>query len=163
MTYTIKSGHHGASGLHCKLNRDRTMIKIVQMTRSTFYVPRNDDDLDISKITGFSGFLPGRTSVRLGWRCTGNTDEGCVELWAYYHIRGQHIECLLGQIRCGDVVTAILRDYGKRYAVRVENAATGEVFSHTIDKPWTFPWGWTHYPWFGGDNTAPRDMVIKVW
>lgn len=170
MIYRILQNHHGARGLHFRLHSGRTMQFNVRLDPSCYYVPRkrpdgecDEGDMGVSKITGFSGLIPGRTSVRLGWRCTGNTDENCIEIWAYYHIKGQHIERMLCQARCGDVLEVQLLDAGDRYSVIVMNKESGFAKYDSIGKPWTAPFGFTHFPWFGGVNTAPHDMTLAVW
>ena len=161
MFYTIKSGKHYCRGFHFRIHTGREMHFKVRFDLSCHYVPRNSDDKDISKVTGYSGLWPGRNSIRLGFRCDDNTPAGQVELWAYWHVKGQHYESFICLGKCNEDIEVSLKeqkvDVGWQYVVSAQGV------SRYLLKPWTFPIGITHFPYFGGDNTSPHDMGMAVW
>ena len=167
MNFRIKKGNHYASGLNFCPHFGRRMSIGVRFAPTAHYKPRLKDgkpdpgDLGVSKVAGFSGFIPGRTSVRIGWRCTPSPPAGNVEIWAYYHIAGIHSEKLLCLARCGDLMAVELVDTGDSYQVTVRKTSAPGITA-SIPKPWTAPFGWTHYPYFGGTNTAPQDIDVDI-
>lgn len=118
---------------------------------------------DINKAIGFGyGWYPNahhKWSIRLGWRVDLS---GRLLLYNYSYVNGKRITSLIG-IKTSykfntEYTFAIQNDtFGDKAIVRV-----GE-FSATIDNFNKNPeWGYILKPYFGGECSAPHDMIIEI-
>jgi hypothetical protein len=156
--YEIKKGKH-FSGIHLKLHLgvDKIIRKIV-FDNSCIYNFKNEDQYDINKLFGLSFGHHHNNSARFGWRA----NEDKIEIYAYYYSKGSICYANICSVKSNvPYEYSILIENGV-YIFQVENSEGYVIGSHIANKAETCGWGYYLYPYFGGNNTAPHDMIILM-
>jgi len=158
--YKIEKGKHYCSrrlpGLHFR----SSMSRRVTLNPSMLYEHLNKDSYDWNKLFGFSfGFRHHNNSVRFVWRPAFNYP-GMIEIGAYQYnkgVRSMEVICRLNakQQIAYDFEISIYE--GKaRYYVNDDYHA-----QMAFKKPFSL-FGFKLFPYFGGQNTAPKEIGIFI-
>lgn len=136
------------------------MKKKLMFSVRCYYSELNSDSYDINKLFGFSHGLHHQNSVRFGWKPDFQI-ENKIEIWSYVYNRGIRNFTKICSVNCKEIIN---------YSISIENSMvnftvsseTGNIISNfSID--YTIPLvkiGYHLFPYFGGNNKAPRRMDI---
>tara|TARA_Y100000385_G_C13006385_1_gene599611 strand:+ start:673 stop:1248 length:576 start_codon:yes stop_codon:yes gene_type:complete len=155
--FKIKKGSH-SSGFRFSLQTSNEQIFKFKFDESAIYKtqdPRNQGD--INKLYGFSDCLTHHHthSARLGWRWLNDQ----IEIMAYSYANKERSSKFVVAVMQGDISDA---------KINIKNNSEYEftVNGHTVTLPRACDkekvTGYTLFPYFGGDETAPHDIQIEV-
>ena len=111
---------------------------------------------DINKLYGFSdcNTLHHANSARFGW----NWMDGEIHIHAYCYADSVRAYKELGTVKLNQVVNCSIDLLPERYVFTL-NGKTDTIQRHCSD---TIASGVKLYPYFGGDEPAPRDIRIRI-
>lgn len=168
-TYKIKSGNHNSEGINFGIHfSNSTVYKNVTFSESCKYNLGNVNQFDINKLYGFSIglFKPNSfNSARFGWRW--NIDKQKIELFAYIYVNGIRVgqgcvdedKIFLSDVNINqNVYTQIsVIDNQYKFSVVENNNTVHKYFQRSGNGA-----GYNQYPYFGGDEVAPHDIIIQL-
>jgi hypothetical protein len=163
----IKQGNHRSNKSRLGLHWDKNGISYnVRFSKSCIYETKDPtNQKDINKLFGLSFGLHHTNSARFGWRAS---KSGEIEILAYVYRDGQRINEWDESIYIGrvdpnkDYVFDITVADGY-YTFIIKSKEASEILSATLIKTGKlFPLGYFLNPYFGGDETAPHTMNIKL-
>ncbi len=156
--FTIGAGQHSSINKNEVFSGDGIEFKVI-FDESAEYISQDDNNQgDINKLLGFSqcGEHHQSESARIGWRWY----EDELQLLAYVYTNSDRKYELLGAIPINQEVNVRIEIEAERYRF------SGDGFSETfIQRSGTRcssgdnNWLW---PYFGGDESAPHDILIKI-
>ncbi len=166
-SYKIKKGDHYAGiSVFEKLaamgwNIRSLSVKFSFHRECWWAPPRNPDDLDLNKLAGIGyGTNHHNNSVRLAW-VPDFDREGMIKIFGYtYDERKQDPKFAMTYITSVHYMnyhTGKIESRDNKYFITV-NGTTVEMENLNPDPKLCF----RLYPYFGGNNTAPCDMVIEL-
>jgi hypothetical protein len=130
---------------------------IVKFDSSAIYnTVTAENQYDINKLYGFSdnNAHHHEFSARIGWRWS----DGALRLFAYIYNNGQSSAKELGTISIGGEHDCAIRVTDHNYVFSVnDNTTTMPRHSSTRSAI-----GYKLFPYFGGDETAPHDIRIRI-
>lgn len=159
--FCIKAGSHYSWGLHHFgiTFRDKIAFR-AKFDKSCLYDLKNINNLDINKLFGFSTtFFHHNQSARIGWR---RHDNESIEIVTYsYNDHKRVPETLLGIVKPDELFTCTIEDTESEYVYTFHSRHT---FTRISDKkqPDKVLFKYLLFPYFGGDQEAPHDMVIYL-
>lgn len=160
MVYSINKGRHKVQGFHCGLTFRREIHAKVSFDSSCLYDLKDSDNYDVNKLFGFStSYFHHRQSARIGWRCIDGLN---IQLLTYTYDKGKRQEPqLIKTVKPNRIFTASIFDNRVNFGFEVKIGE--EIFHKRVMKTdsW-FPFRYYLYPYFGGNKTAPHDMIISV-
>jgi len=159
MNYLIKKGKHFASGLHFGFHCNKKVYdRTISFSKECWWkTPRNNDDYDINKLCGFSYGFHQKNSLRIGW-IPDFKNKNQIILFAYWHNNSsQHFFKYLTSIPTETQFDVEIVCGKKKAYFKINKKITSIAFK----KP-SFTLGYYLYPYFGGNNTAPNNMTIKI-
>jgi len=123
-----------------------------------------EDIQDINKLWGFSSGFHHKNSLRIGWYC----EEGEVFFYAYLYKDGCRYVKRLGSARTGIAGFYLVYRGGGNYTLTSVMKETFNKEEVRVDQTYVqmnTKWGWGYMlkPYFGGNNTAPRDFEITIY
>ena len=161
MIFNIEKGHHYSDGFIYKLfnifhDSDR-LAYLVKFDSSTLYLDDSVDRFDVNKLFGFSIGLHHNNSYRFGWNCLNNK----IHIYAYSYIN---------KVRVINEICVIDTDKEYRFIIRINK---GKVLFSVIGEDYSIKqvsqayltnnfFGYTLWPYFGGNKKAPHKMLIKL-
>lgn len=154
-TYIIKKNRH-RSGIQVKRDyRDKIEFEVI-FDESAIYTSKDSvNQLDINKLYGVSdcGEHHLTSSIRIGWRWVNDS----LELHWFKHENGQFSFDKIKSIELNQSISCCIELTEDKYIISVDG----------VTKETTRPCGQTYkryylYPYFGGDETAPHDITIKL-
>lgn len=161
VTYTIKAGAHDAEntqGFPVFHNSNRLEFQAIfdESCQYTNRVPGNVHD--INKLMGFSdcGTLHHESSARFGW----NWMEGELRIYSYVYVDKVRIpETFLGAVELNKTHHFKIEAQDNQYVFTLNGKAitTPRQCKGDVGKI-----SYKLYPYFGGDETAPQDIRIKI-
>lgn len=142
----------------------KEMKRTVRFDSSCYYAFNDEDQYDINKLFGFSEGLHHQNSARFGWRC--NPNKRSIEIHTYVYRDGVRVNVngplsLITEVPLNTTFYASIQCNKEFYIFRV---VYGKFVSAMAigrsDKAYKF--GYYLYPYFGGNKTAPHDMVLEI-
>ena len=171
MLYKIKQGNHYVSNWSLSLGGFHTgityMERTVKFDASALYMitdpPGQIDKChnDINKLFGFSYGLHQTNSFRFGWNCTDNKQ---INIYAYWYIDGVRGSKKLDVYVPGESFKAYIR-YNRgtgRITFGIEDETGFITTFDELDYTAAPCMGYYLLPYFGGNCTAPHDMLIEI-
>lgn len=165
--FRIRRGDHddstsGGLKLFCLGTRlDRTVAFQVSFPPSAAYRTGNPaNQLDWNKVMGITTPRIHHNSIRLGWRWLPAEDR--MELGFYGYIRGRRIDQAIAKVRLDEWVDCEIRLHRGGLAVRVGSARHERNESLGLSSFFPTPTWVLRTAYFGGDEPAPHDMVVRV-
>jgi hypothetical protein len=156
--YTIQSGaHYSDQNTPATFNGKSSLAFDVVFDSSAIYATQNpENQYDINKLYGFSdcGTPHQENSARFGWGWVNNQ----LQLHAYCYVNGERISQLIGSVPFHTVQHCKISVSGNTYVFQLNNSTVTmkrHCNSSNID-------GYRLYPYFGGDETAPHKISIKI-
>jgi hypothetical protein len=156
--YQIKQGQHRSGWYFTPFHCCQLMGGHFSLNANCWY-DRQQVGGHLNKLVGFSYLHHHWQSIRLAWRPDPAEDQ--FELWLYTYIRGQrHMTKIMTAEAWADYKFSLMQLHtGTMGAVvgRRKRGCTSAEIKGKVSFPWT---GYTLYPYFGGDPTAPHEMDI---
>ena len=157
--FNIKKGSH-YSGFRFKPLWKKKDFRIeVVFTDECAYPSFGDvDDFDINKLYGISWGMHHTNSYRIGWRSDQN---GGIILSDYYYVNGERKYNDICTVPTNRNVTIDFTEDSDRIGKTTINTLKihGESVVEINNK---CKWGYTLFPFFGGNKSAPNDMEILL-
>ena len=151
--FTIKSGDHKSSASLEYTNKKKFNFKVTFDSSCIYKTSDPINQWDVNKLIGVSdGGLHQKNSARFGWRWVDNK----LELMAYTHYNGNFYFEKITDLEIGNEYDCILimeDDY-----TFISNGQTTHIKRWKNDKSINY----YLWPYFGGDETAPHDIKIKL-
>lgn len=156
VVYTIKKGaHYSDQNNVTKLLTSRISFEATFDSSAVYTSAIPNNQADINKLYGLSDCNTSHhtNSARFGWRWYNNR----LELLAYTYLNKQWDYKLIGSVPIGQAVPLellledgkyIFKMYGQE--VSMPRACDGAAEGYQL------------YPYFGGDETAPHDIKIRI-
>jgi hypothetical protein len=164
--YLIKKGNHYASvsifrkigGIGWKITSLK--MRFVFREECWWAPPRNNDDNDLNKLAGIGfGTNHHSNSVRLAW-IPDFTSRGVIKIYGYTYDgkkeAPQFVSQYITSVHTGETCEAAIESHGN-YDITV-NKVTIHMDNIRQDPNLCFHL----YPYFGGNNAAPHDMIIDL-
>jgi hypothetical protein len=155
--YIIKKGNHYAEGHQMDLMSKNIISCIVQFDSSAIYeTVDKSNQADVNKLIGFSDCGSGhqQNSARIGWSWTAKG----LMLYAYAYVNGQRMIKDLLIVSLNAPIHCSLTASGKYYQYNING------FTDSLPRYCDNYSGMRYklFPYFGGDETAPHDVRIKI-
>ncbi|MEI7897287.1 MAG: hypothetical protein WCJ26_09645 [bacterium] len=165
--YLIKKGNHYASmSIFEKIgaigwNLRTLNLRFVFRKECWWGPPRNQDDNDLNKLAGIGfGSNHHNNSVRLAW-VPDFASQGMINVYAYTYDEKKenpkHTSVFIKSVHVEEIITGKIESRDGSYYLTVKDV-TVRMDNIKSDPNLCF----RLYPYFGGNNTAPNDMVIEV-
>lgn len=155
--YNIRKGKHFSEGNTIKqLHQAELRFQVIFDSSAIYSNIRADNQYDINKLYGFSdcGTLHHENSARFGWRWNGKS----IEIHAYwYNDRGRYNQ-FLDTVSIETATELAIKILPQQYGFEIKKK-TRFVPRHCGS---TIIEGYQLYPYFGGDETAPHDISIRI-
>ncbi len=164
-TYTIGAGNHFCDGLHVNTLSKDHLDFVAVFNETAIYDLHNKNQNDINKLYGFSDCNSevGENSARFGWRWL--VKENKIEILAYIHKNGKIVfiddkPIHMGYANFGEEGSYSIYVVGDSYnfnyngnlvVVEHQRGCNEQRAIRTI-----------LYPYFGGDETAPHTINIRI-
>lgn len=163
----IKQGRHRSNKSGLKLHWERNSLSYkVRFSRSCIYeTNKPSNQKDINKLFGLSYGMHHTNSARFGWR---STKSGEIEILAYVYRDGERINewdesIYIDRIEPNKDYIFDITVADGFYTFIIKSEDSSEILSATlIEAGKLFPLGYFLNPYFGGDETAPYTMNIKL-
>lgn len=165
-TYLIPAECHNAfrfPSIHFKGN-DHFRFEVQLDCSMRYRLLDSENQYDINKIYGYGfGFNHHWNSIRIGW--TWNLHTKKVDVYAYCYNEGVRDYSLIHSCGCAaklmfDINRVKFAEGYKWVIVIVENNIS---YTKYVDAPINpANWGFRLFPYFGGQDTAPHDIEIKI-
>jgi hypothetical protein len=156
--YLIRKGGQSSSPSPLKSYNNQPEQRFVVRFDSTarYRTVNPNNQLDINKLYGFADNDKSHQiySARIGWRWL---DEK-LELHAYVYNDSVRSSKLIKAVPLLTDIQCSIRVDGKQYVFTVDG--TTATMPRTATSPGAI--GYRLYPYFGGDETAPQDIRIKI-
>ncbi len=157
ITYTIPLGSHETEQQSTSVFKGKSLRFQALFDSSSVYAASSpENQFDINKLMGFSdcSSLHHQNSARFGW----NWYDGALHIFAYTYVNGDRIVQELGTAEISKPLV---------YEIHIQENQYRFVFNgqETIMKRHcTGGAGLAYnlYPYFGGDETAPHEIKIKI-
>jgi hypothetical protein len=155
--YTIKKGNQYCDQNNYRAIETSEMKFLVRFDSSAIYHtnnPANQDD--INKLYGFSDNNSAHHlfSARFGWRWSNNA----LRLFGYVYNNGTVTFKELNTVTIGEEINCSITAISGNYIFTVNNT------TDTLPRQSTTPLakGYQLYPYFGGDESAPHQILIRI-
>lgn len=161
MIFKIKKGHHYSNNFIFKLvnlfhTSDR-MAYTILFNETNKYIDETVDKFDVNKLIGYSKGLHHKNSYRFGWNCLNDK----IHIYGYSYING---------VRVIDEICEV--DIDKEYTLLIRTK-NGKVIYTVIDSEYQMKqavqkittkkiFGYNLWPYFGGNKTSPKNMLIEL-
>lgn len=157
ITYTIPKGQHYATqNTFQSVNYDELKFTVQFDSSAVYYTtdPRNQED--INKLYGFSdnNAEHQQFSARFGW----NWARNALRLYAYVYNNGERSSKEITSVNIGSTYTCSIKILPGHYLFSVEDSNTEMLRGSTTASAV----GYKLYPYFGGDETAPHEINIRI-
>lgn len=155
--YTIRAGQHYCEGNHYRNISTSAQKFTVRFDSSAIYRtadPQNQSD--INKLFGFSdnNAAHHQYSARFGWRWSNQA----LRLFAYVYNDGVVSSQELTTVSFNTDIHCTIKVSGNKYEFLVNESIFEMSRKAETDKAV----GYQLYPYFGGDETAPHDITIRI-
>jgi hypothetical protein len=155
--YTIPQGQHYATQNTFQAVSYDELKFTVQFDSSAVYHttdPKNQED--INKLYGFSdnNAEHQQFSARFGW----NWARNALRLYAYVYNNGERISKEIISVQIGDTYTCSIKISSDHYIFSANNVKVEMLRNSTTANAV----GYKLYPYFGGDETAPHEIDIRI-
>jgi hypothetical protein len=154
-TYVIEKGSHQSDHEIGEIINDSILHFNVVFDSSAVYQEIEEENAkDVNKLFGMSdcGMMHHMNSARIGWRWF----KGNLELFAYAYSNGKREITKIGSFNINTELKCTIICTKGKYIFEVNGEKTETKRSCNIDEHYLL------YPYFGGDETAPHRIKIKI-
>ena len=158
--FIIETGDHYAQEKKASLFRGESLEFNAYFNESAQYDLKDEDQYDVNKLYGVSdcGTLHTKNSARMGWRW--NTETRKLEILAFTHVNGSFDFKLIGNANLNQIYV---------YKIELSPDRGSYIFTFNHQQVYmprgcqdTVMAGYKLHPYFGGNKTAPHDILIKI-
>lgn len=155
-TYLIRKGNHYCDQSILKSVTTSEMKFVARFDTSAIYQSVNPvNQYDINKLYGFSeGYNNQFNSARIGWRWS----DGALRLFGYTYKSGVRYSQEITTIPFNTDITCSIKLSGSNYLI----TANGITVTLPRGLSSATASGFQQYPYFGGDEVAPKNITIKI-
>lgn len=153
--YKIKEGRHRSTTTYCSTKSNYIQFNVIFDESAKYTSQEANNQYDVNKLYGLSdcGTRHSKNSIRFGWRWLNDN----LEILWYKREDG---DFSFGNITTVDLNTSYqysITFTEESYILRVDGveAVVDRKCSETYRKYYL-------YPYFGGDEEAPHDIIIKI-
>ena len=164
--YLIRKDHHSPRNRRIIFQSSREFSIVCMFDKSCLYSFADSSARQaVNKIFGYSfGSNHHNNSFRIGWRCK----DSLIEVLAYWYVKHERFDNLLFIIKPGKRFFINAKIGCEKVVIKYKVA---DMLPESIDvifnseKSILKNWGYVNFPYFGGIQKAPNDMVIylKAW
>ena len=159
--FKINIGSHYSWGLHrFGITFKNKIAARAKFDASCLYDLKNINNLDINKLFGFSTtFFHHNQSARIGWR---RHNDNSIEVLTYSYNNHKRVQqTLLGIVKPDQLFTCTIKDNETHYVYTFHSE---DVFTTISDKKQSDKvlFKYMLWPYFGGDQEAPHEMLIHL-
>lgn len=163
--YLIKQGNHYASiSIFDRLFNIGWKVKQMavnfRFSKECWWTPpRNTDDYELNRLCGISyGLNDHSNSVRFAW-VPDFTQNGVINIHGYVYdeLSSGHVSKFITAVKVEEVHTGLIKIVGNQYMLMI--GITSINMDNIHGDPNLY---FRLFPYFGGNNTAPCDMVIGL-
>lgn len=158
MKFKIKKGKHKHSNFWARLNifNAKKLIKYkVKFDNNCWYPKINNDSNDLNKIFGFGGADHHKNSIRLCWR-PNFENKGTISIFTCWYDDQKRSSKKFCDMKVGEHVEFEIKKNKNGFSVKT--SFHNDQINHSDPNPtWKRLW-----PYFGGNNTAPHNMMIEL-
>jgi hypothetical protein len=121
--------------------------------------PRNNDDNDVNKLCGitFGFFGLHKNSIRLGWK-PDFSKIGKVKIYVYWYENGKRESFEITTVDILNTYNACIYIKDDTYIVTVNRETRSIWFKNKKISKWNLK----TFPYFGGNNSAPKNIIIEL-
>lgn len=155
--YTIRKGSHSAEGTSLsEIHQSELRFEVVFDSSAIYKNVKAENQYDINKLYGFSdcGTLHHENSARFGWRWNGRS----IEMHAYWYKDSTRHSEYLDTVSIGHASELALEVLPGYYKFEIKKSI--HLFPRHCNS--TPIQGYRLYLYFGGDETAPHEIRIRV-
>jgi hypothetical protein len=155
--YIIHKGNHYAEGTSFKeVHQSELRFEVLFDSSAIYTNSKATNQYDINKLYGFSdcGTMHHENSARFGWRWNGK----CIEIHAYWYNDSIRHNEFLDTVSIGTATALAIKALPRHYSFEIKNRTHSfprRCNTSAIE-------GYQLYPYFGGDETAPHDIRIRI-
>lgn len=155
--YTIKEGKHRSVTKYKTTYEDSFEIDVIFDENASYETVDPINQWDVNKLWGVSdcGNRHSENSIRFGWRW--NLQNEAMEIMIYRRMHSNFEFKSLGFVNLGETNTMAMHINHDSY----ELCLNGECDTMARPCSQTFK-KYFLYPYFGGDETAPHDITIRI-
>jgi hypothetical protein len=162
MIFTVKQGKHYSDGLIYKALNLFTftgkLSRTVMFDESCEYSLPTEDQRDVNKLFGYSvGFDHHQNSARFGWHWY----RGSIYVSAYLYRDGERIDLPLTKLNLKTWYQFSLEAQAESDCFVIRDHESTLVIAN-IERRAKFRGGIQLWPYFGGNNSAPHDVQIRM-
>jgi hypothetical protein len=154
-TYVIEKGSHQSAHEYGKMSIDSILNFNVIFDSSAIYQDKQDENAkDVNKLFGMSdcGIMHHMNSARIGWRWY----KGNLELFGYSYSNAKREIVKIGSFHINTALRCQITCATGKYIFDVNGKKVETKRSCNIEEYYLL------YPYFGGDETAPHRIKIKI-
>jgi len=155
--YKILKGNHFAERITYKqLHQSELRFQVVFDSSAIYNNIKPENQYDINKLYGFSdcSTIHHENSARFGWRWNGRA----IEIHAYWYNDSIRYDKFLDTVSIGNThefsIKLLPEQYG--FEIKKETRFVPRHCGSAITE------GYQLFPYFGGDETAPHDISIRI-
>lgn len=158
-SWKIKKGHHYCSNL-LRLSLYLKQIRLsydVIFQDSCAYTMAYPHNLDINKLFGLSYGYHHHNSIRFGW----HSNNG-IQIFAYYYVDGIRKEEWMCTLKTGVQYKMTIIRQSDKYSLVItgpDNLLKQKIVNHGLNM---VNYGYELFPYFGGTQKCPQDMIILM-
>jgi len=161
MIFKIKKGNHYSNGYLYKFfnffHSSDKMSHYCTFTDSTIYNDETKHKFDVNKLFGFSIGQHHVNSYRFGWNVLDNN----IHIYAYSYVNTKRIIDEICVVETNKPYKFIikLKDGKAIFTVLDKDYVLKQVIQPILKNKYL---GYRLWPYFGGNNTAPKDIFIEI-
>jgi len=153
IVYKIKKDSH-SSGTHFSLTTSKKIECLGILTESCLYDLKSENQLDINKLFGLSdSYNHSDDSARFGWRSLNNN----IEILTYVRRNNNFYYESMGTVEPNEIAYYSIEvqdtQYRFQFNKKIINIERTSQYSGVR---------YRLYPYFGGNEVAPHDIIIKL-
>lgn len=155
--YTILKGSHDAKGnVFKQIHKTAMRFQVIFDSSAIYYTIKDGNQYDINKLYGFSDCRSQHheNSARFGWRWNGNS----LEIHAYWYNDSVRYHAFLDTVSIGTTTELAITVLPDQYGFEINKKS--HLFPRHCNSPVIH--GYQLYPYFGGDETAPHNINIRI-
>jgi len=155
-TYTIEKGAHSSTIGFRIFSEDKMAFKALFDSSAVYTTVDPKNKFDINKLFGFSdcNSLHQENSARFGWRWGNNA----LQIFAYCYSNGERTDTLIKSVSIGEPHDFTILVFPDKYTFTVDSVSVDMKRGCATEKAS----GYFLYPYFGGDETAPHKIQVKI-
>jgi len=156
ITYTILANNHFSDKANYQpFSKGELTFKVIFDSSAIYQSVIPENQYDVNKLFGFSeGNDHHLNSARIGWAWNKNA----LRLYAYAYVNGERKIRELATVDIEKEIYCAIAVVGNEY---VFSAGQGSI-SFARSAPGNYIPGYMLYPYFGGDETAPHEIRIRI-